>query len=190
VSADVAARHPWAVRLVLVTACLALVASSSDANTYTFGMDVPATTTELTTDLTTRVYRVELRTTDFPAGATSYEHAVAVVRGSISSEGMTGGAPSPYVAHAAYDDDGDGQREPRFALTDFETTIPLDFAGACTTITVPCMTSFVVELSRADDGENGGTVTVTWSLLLRAKAASWEENPSHELPWTVTVEEI
>jgi hypothetical protein len=192
---DFAARHPWAVRAVVASGCIALLASSEQESggEFSFRRDLPPTTTELSTDITTRVYRVDIRVLGTAEGLSTTSGATAIVRGTVNAEGITQGTPAPYVAYAAYLPDGGGQRVPAHTLDDFELTLPLWFTGDCSSFSPssPCTASFVVDLSRADDGMNGGTVTVDWSLHFRVETSYSEDAPkSQELPWEVSVEEL
>jgi hypothetical protein len=188
-----AARHPWVVRIVLVVACLSLLATSDGATGRdTYAEDLAPTTTELTPEAPARSYRVSLRAKDPEAwDQRTTLDASATVRGSVSSADLVEGAPTPYVTYAAYEPDGDGQQLPLHALADFETVVPLGFRGDCQG-PGGCVTSFVVELSRADDGASGGTVIVDWSLYLRAYTDRYrgDRPTTHPLPWEVTIEAL
>jgi len=65
---------------------------------------------KLTPEVTTRVYRISLHVDGLgPDQASTTENATATVSGTVSSAGLTSGAPAPYVGYAAYELDAHEQ---------------------------------------------------------------------------------
>jgi hypothetical protein len=98
---------------VLAIASLALIASSGgypEDTSHRIGQNTPVTT-ELTPELTTRVYRIQFETKEW-GNVSTVENATATVSGSINAAGIIQGTP-PQVAYAVYELDGSGQRAPR-----------------------------------------------------------------------------
>jgi hypothetical protein len=177
-------RRPWLVRLVLAANCLALLATSQDepGGVRALRKDLPAVSTELTPAISTRVYRVTLRAVDADTEATT-RNAKALFRGTISIADLPQGSPAPYVSCAVLSSFGANLGEPVYALTDFAVEAQVGFIGPST--------SFDVELSRADDGANGGTLTVDWSIVLSSVIVWTGDDPkTQSLPWEATVEEL
>jgi hypothetical protein len=181
-------RRVMLTRAALVVSAMALLATSAPPDYfYRFSKDVDGPPAVLTSDAPQATFLVTLRVTgQAPNGSPVTRDARASATGTIGSSGLSGSAPFVNVSVRGTEP-ATGQAEVD-VLTTFSLQRDLSF-GTCTA-GMPCETSFVVDFARTDGGDNGGTVSVDWSLALSASAHKGDEGPDEgplELPWTVEI---
>jgi hypothetical protein len=177
----------WLIRAALFASTAALLATSPDEvprRTYTFERSVPGEAVALTVEQPSALLLVTLRADDLgPDGVESTGDARVRVTGRVTPTDVQGSQPfvSVRVKNQGLD-----------VLQSFDTTAPLEFEGTCDAPApnAPCQASFSLELARKDDGEQGGSLDVTWSFELTA--SGWLEGEGEDRlgldpPWTVEV---
>jgi hypothetical protein len=195
----VAAPSSWVIRAALVASSAVLLGTSYDgpdsapsasdpvSTTYDFERSVEGESVELTRDSPRALFLFTVRATGLgPFGATTTDGASVHVTGSISTSETDVATPGVRV-------DSNGAQRVVRARGEFAANNSLLFEGTCDAPAedAPCQASFFVELWRNDDGQQGGSVRVDWSLLLQSHGSVAEQHDEQDPldpPWTVEVE--
>lgn len=183
-------RRPWLARLMLAACSLSLLATSPDDDDGDYspalGKSSAAPTCTLTAEAPLCEFLVTLRHEVPNPGEPFFTvNARANVRGVIAASEVTGDAP--FVAVRIVSDDQPSADELN-ALTEFSLQRSLSFAGGCdaANTSTPCVATFVASFRRTDLGDRGGSVNVSWTLELEARAASAvDASAGRTLPWIV-----
>ena len=181
------ARRSWSIRLALMASTLALLATSPGTvprKSYNFERSVTGESVELTSDQPGASFLVTIRVETLgPDDVQSTGDATVQITGRLTSTGVDGNMPFVSV-HA-----GDRKLE---VLQSFDTTSALNFEGTCDAPAenAPCQATFSVELSRNDDGTQGGSVNVDWSFELTSRGELEGEGADEsglDPPWSVEI---
>jgi hypothetical protein len=179
-----AENHPWLVRVALVAACGAMIATSAPPRyNVAFEQTVEGHRAELTAENPSASFEVRLRATDLgPRGEITTLAPTARAVGTIDRTLAPGVGP-------AIDVDASGSK--MSAFTSFVVGPSVSFDGSCSSPPgdPPCEATFQLELTRDDGGMLGGTIVVDWSLELHSSAPRNEDDPAgpFALPWTVEI---
>jgi hypothetical protein len=163
--------------------------------TYTFERKgIEGSSVDLTADQPRATFYLNFRADDLgPEGSVSTNGANATIHATIEGSGFSDNKSPTYVTFKLQSL-GMASGTQTQALDQYLQTTPLTFAGNCALPTEgdACNTSLALELLRADDGTQGGTVRVTWSFDV--SATSVVPNASEEStvgpsdpPWTIEV---
>jgi hypothetical protein len=169
-------------RVLLVVSALAMLATSAPErfrHSSTKGVNGPRVT--LTQDAPQATYLVTVRAdpADVPP-----QLDPAVVSGKMAEKSPS---DAPFVGVSLRDSEAlQGDADLTFA-TSFTLSRPVTF-GDCSSAET-CTASFVVDFVRTDGGDQGGTLSVDWSVSFSVSHQSEEEprgGPA-ELPWIVEI---
>lgn len=196
---SVAAPPNWLIRAALLASSAVLLGTSYDApdsaavpsesvsTTYEYERTVEGESVELTPDSPRALFLFTVRATGLgPFGATTTDGATVEVTGSISTSELDVATPGVRV-------DISGAQRVVVARGEFAANDSLLFEGTCDAPAedAPCQASFFVELWRNDDGQQGGSVHVDWSVRLQSHGTVAELHDEHDTldpPWMIEVE--
>lgn len=186
-SGDANSSRAWLIRLALLASTAALLATSPDEvprRTYTFERSVSGESVALTVEQPSALFVVTVVADGLgPDGVESTGDARVRVTGRVSATDVEG--TQPFVSARVKEQGLD-------VLQSFDTTAALEFEGTCDapSPSAPCQASFTVELLRKDDGEQGGSLDVSWSFELTSSGSiegEGEDQRGLDPPWTVEV---
>jgi hypothetical protein len=186
----VARLEVWLARLAVVATGAALLATSpAPEYAYTFFKAVTGPRIELTASAPRARFLVTARARSLaPNQKPATSRASATVEGQIVQSGA-----AKFVTARVSKGNGSSSSE-LTVLTDFRMAQDLAFSGDCETPGegTPCEARFELELERADAGETGGSVMVTWSRELEAQAKK-DKGPDEgplDLPWDGEISQL
>lgn len=186
-SRDTNRSRAWLIRLALLASTAALLATSPDEvprRSYTFERSVAGESVALTAGQPSALFLVTLVADDLgPDGVQSTGGARVRVTGRVAATDVEG--TQPFVSARVNDQGLD-------VLQSFDTTAPLAFEGTCDApaADAPCQASFTVELARKDDGEQGGSLDVSWSFEVSSGGfleGEGDDQLGLDPPWTIEV---
>jgi hypothetical protein len=190
----VAAWRPWLLGTMIVASTAALLATSNPAPVqYTFETSVAGPPTVLSAAMPRAKYLIEVIATALaPEEGDTTLDARVHLHGDIAASAAPTGA-QPFVSLSVSDASAvnDAGRAPISALTYFDVSNGLLFSGNCAhpETGAPCRAQLFVELTRDDEGAQGGTLTVAWTATFDAetsKQAGSNVGPAAP-PWKITV---
>lgn len=185
----VARSEVWLGRVaVLLTGAALLATSAPEEYSYDYVQTLALPDVELTASSPSARLLVTARALELaPNGKPTTDDAEAFARGRLTQEGA-----ARFVKVRAVGRDTSGGSE-LTVLKDFRLAAPLEFGGDCDMPGqgAPCEASFMIELEREDAGALGGSVFVSGSVELHARAPK-DSGPNQsppDFPWVVEVTE-
>jgi hypothetical protein len=171
------------------------MAPSQFNTTYTFERKgVEGGSVDLTADQPHATFYINLRADDLgPQGTDSTASANITVHAAIEGSGFTDNK-SPTSVLFKVNTPAMGTFSQTQALDQYAHTTPLVFDGDCDNPTEgdACHTTVSLEMSRTDEGSQGGSVHIVWTLDVSSTAFAPNnvENSSvgpNDPPWTIEV---
>lgn len=208
VAPDGGAAPKWLLSAVICMSSVALLATSEepDAVTPTYGPQYATTYTferkgidggevDLTVDRPRATFYANLRADALgPEGVVTTGTAAAEVHATVSMSGFSPGTPPPFALFRVRER-GNSTANELQVVDQYLQTVPLTFAGNCSepTTGTACTAQFALEVSRTDDGQNGGTLHVDWHFDVTASATTPSTIENSQVgpadpPWTIGVE--
>jgi hypothetical protein len=188
----------WLLRAAIVASTAALLGTTEDdegyfAN-YTFERrDIDGGFVELTHDQPSATFFISVHANALgPGGVKTTDAAEALIKGTVTSSGIAEGTAAPSVSVKVSAPEF-GDPVDTLVIDDYSRPEGLKFVGDCANFKTGtgCVAHLLVEVSRQDNGDNGGIARFDWSF----DVSSHGEGPAKQdgeigpldPPWTIGV---